>query len=135
MPLRLDQVHDYESGEGMQAVLKSINTAVRIRWSRGHPPIYVQNGGYYGEGGDVIDPATLPQEFWDKAQRMSQQARTACGLVLPDEKPPKKQAAKPVQWAETDMNLCPVCHKGIVKGVVWAKHVKDHRQKGEWTDQ
>lgn len=95
MSLDLRRVHDYEKGPGNTVVMKRINPAVRIRWSAGEPPIFIQNGEFYAEGGQRVPRKDLPEGFWKEAARLSQEAKRECGLVLPDEaEAPKTQTEK-----------------------------------------
>ena len=84
MPLVLNRVHDYERGPANTVIMKRVSPAVRVRFARDEPPIFIQNGGFYGEGGQEIRRQDLPEDFWKEAARLTERTRLECGLVLPD---------------------------------------------------
>ena len=80
MALNLEKVHDYKRVPGTMSVqLIGTHTAVRIKAS-GEPPVFVQDGICYAEGGAIWERDQLPPWFWSEAARMTDQALAECGL-------------------------------------------------------
>jgi len=130
MPLDLKAVHLYEKVPGTdQTRLVKTNPYVRLG-RKDHPPIYVQGGQVYGEGGGPIEP--IPDWFGPEMERLSPKVRDEIGWrgqLAPDlpvpRHPPLAPAAK--AWA------CPECNEPIPlkrKGLHVAAHRKADRLKG-----
>jgi hypothetical protein len=80
MALDLRGVHVYErvpDGSG-HSRLKKTNHYVRIT-REGHPPIIIQGGKVYGEGGQDIDP--LPAWFEEEIAKLTPQVKAECGWI------------------------------------------------------
>lgn len=86
MGLELNRVHDYERGPGNTVLMKRINPANQIRYTSDVPPVIVQGGRFYSEGGQEIPERDLPEAFWQAARRKTEESRRECGLVLPEER-------------------------------------------------
>lgn len=86
MGLELNRVHDYERGPGNTVLMKRINPANTIRYAGDEPPVIVQGGRFYYEGGQEIQERDLPEAFWIAARRKTEESRRECGLVLPEER-------------------------------------------------
>lgn len=92
MGLELDRIQTFERVKGtMQVVLKKTNPAMRLRAGRANPPVYIQGGIVYGEGGDVIE--NLPPWFWTELKKASPGALMECGWTRGVEQEPKVTAA------------------------------------------
>jgi hypothetical protein len=103
MTLNLEKVHDYKRIPGTtQVQLVGSHPATRVR-AAGEPPIFIQDGLCYSEGGQQIDKEDLPGWFWPEAAKMSETALVECGLsraeVLSRMTPPESPAPTPVAKA------------------------------------
>jgi len=134
MPLDLKAVHLYEKVPGTdQTRLVKTNPYVRLG-RKDHPPIFVQGGQVYGEGGGPIEP--IPDWFAGEMARLSPKVRDEIGwrTVSPGGADHLLQAppppGKPVnQWT------CPAegCGQTMLarkKGFHVAAHRKADRLKG-----
>ena len=54
MPLETHRVHVYQKGPGITATLIRVNPLLTIRYSKNRPPVLVQGGNFYSEGGEQI---------------------------------------------------------------------------------
>lgn len=138
MGLELNRVHIYERGPANTVLMKGINPATRIRFDRETPPVFIQGGRFFGEGGVELPRKSLPEAFWAEAKRLTVEARRECGLVLPEEEEKSPGASQRAMKAGTKkmrvpegLRLCPVCHTGVKQGAEWASHVRKHKKAGE----
>lgn len=110
------QVHKYEKVPGTQTTrLAKVTPYLRITRD-GHPPLYLQGGKAFGEGGAEIE--TLPIWFDEELAKVSPKAREEIGWSAP-------AAATEVAALWT----CGECGEEVIpsrKGV----HVMQHRRKG-----
>jgi len=65
--------------DGREAQLVRVTPYVRLNAGDG-PPIYIQNGQFYCEAGDVIKAEDLPPWFEDELEAMTPEARKEVGL-------------------------------------------------------
>lgn len=77
MPLSL-RTHEYKTVKG-RAILTGVKPYVRLSAFDG-PPVYVQGGHFFAEGGKQIQEDQLPEWIWDEIEKMSEQARQEVGL-------------------------------------------------------
>jgi hypothetical protein len=94
MSLTLSKVHEWSAVPGQPGEIRLIRTRNYMRLRGGtieDPPLFVQDGVVYAEGGDVI--TELPEWFWPAARRCTAEARAVVHLVLPEEEAPKAPAA------------------------------------------
>ena len=132
MPLDLKAVHLYEKVPGTdQTRLVKTNPYVRLG-RKDHPPIYVQGGRVYGEGGGAIEP--LPDWFDGEMARLSPKVRDEIGWRgLTD--PPPGPGVNPPTVAPVKQWICPAegCGQTMParkKGFHVAAHRKADRAKG-----
>ena len=87
MPLSL-KVHHYQRIPGTTMVrLQKVTPYIRLCEGAG-PPIYLQDGQAWSEGGaDPLDVATLPEWFRTGLARLTPAARAEVGWRLPDDPP------------------------------------------------
>lgn len=113
MPLNL-QVHRYARMPGTNET-RLVSSNPYLRLNAGpleSPPLFVQQGRVYSEGGELIKD--LPEWFWEEARKCSPEARREVGLVLPEEgpintpepepPPPPAVSAQPPKPPSTPMN-------------------------------
>src|SRR5262245_33315591 len=80
MPLQLDQIHKFERVKGTMTVrLLEIQPALRLKSGRDNPPLWIQKGQIYSEGGEEIVAADAPEWFWKELKRTSPQILAECG--------------------------------------------------------
>lgn len=80
MPLDLRQVQKYERIKGtMQVALTGVNPYVRLKSGRDVPPLFIQGGKVYSEGGPEIPLDELPEWFWTELDKMTPRAKAECG--------------------------------------------------------
>lgn len=83
--LRLNQVHKYVRVPGTQEMrLMKVSPAIRLCKGM-DPPLWIQEGKVYGEGGDEIPKEKLPDWFHEQVALMTPQARSEVGYRLPDD--------------------------------------------------
>ena len=122
MALELRGVHKYERipGTAGEARLTGLNPYVRI--TRGdHPPIYVQGGQVYGEGGGPIEP--LPDWFPAEMARLSPKVRAEVGWRDDQPAPPPPPSTPAASWTCPEQGCgktMPAKQKGL--------HVARHRK-------
>lgn len=79
--LQLTKVHEYRKVDGDETVrLIRTNPLIRVRVGES-PPIFVQGGRAYAEGGDEYPLEELPSWFWVEAQKASSAVAQETGLV------------------------------------------------------
>lgn len=136
------KVHHYEKIPGsQQSRLVRVTPYVRITRDS-HPPLYVQGGGVYGEGGQRVE--TLPAWFDEEMARLSPQMREQVGwrsvaqtftasneattsfTVATSEPAP----AKPVKSWTCPAEGCGQEMPTTKKGMHIARHRKAERDKG-----
>jgi len=137
MPLDLKAVQLYEKVPGTdQTRLVKTNPYVRLG-RKDHPPIYVQGGQVYGEGGGPIEP--LPDWFDGEMARLSPKVRdeigwregTAATLTADDGKVTVTVAGfKPVTMWTCPADGCGQTMPARKKGFHVAAHRKADRAKG-----
>jgi len=66
-----------EGSEG--AILARVSPYVRLM-AEGGPPIFIQHGAFYTEGGQSMKRADLPDWFEEELKKMTPLARRECGL-------------------------------------------------------
>jgi hypothetical protein len=129
MGLDLNAVHLYEKIPGTdQTRLVRMNPYVRIG-RKDHPPIYVQAGQVYGEGGQPVDP--LPDWFGEEMSRLSPKVRNEIGWrdTIPGPKA-EAPAAKPVAQWTCPAEGCGETMPARKKGLHVSAHRKAERAKG-----
>ena len=86
MPLELKGVHQYEKVPNSQeARLVKVNPYLRLT-HQGHPPVYVQGGAIYAEGGGPVSP--VPDWFDEEMRRVNPKVRDEVGWKpLPGDPP------------------------------------------------
>jgi hypothetical protein len=117
MSLTLAKVHEWAAVPGQPGEIRLIRTRNYMRLRGGtidDPPLFVQDGVVYAEGGAVI--TELPEWFWPAAQRCTAEARAAVKLVLPEEArstpaaapetPPKRGPGRPPNAVVRNMWTC-----------------------------
>src|SRR5690348_11612809 len=78
MGLTLNKVNDWERVKGtMQVKMKAPNPYVRLKHGRDEPPLYVQQGVVYDEGGTEIKD--LPEWFDEELRKVSPSALMEIG--------------------------------------------------------
>jgi hypothetical protein len=60
---------------------------IRLRGSADDPPLYIQQGCVFGEGGDPIAVADLPAWFWEELAKCAPASLLAAGWQQPLEPP------------------------------------------------
>lgn len=87
MPLQLTKVHVSERIPDSHNASRIIRTNHYIRLGDGNnPPLYIQNGQVFSEGGPLVEESELPDWFWLAAQRCSADALAAVNFRVPDER-------------------------------------------------
>jgi hypothetical protein len=77
------KVHDYKRRrDGNQAVLVRVQPYVRLKNGEESPPIFVQSGKFWAEGGDEIDEDDLPDWVAGEIAKMSKTAKREAGLEV-----------------------------------------------------
>jgi hypothetical protein len=83
MPLNLAQVHQLEKVPGTETFrLVKVHPTVGLG-RQGEPPIWVQDGKVYYEGGEEVH--NPPEWFWEEVRKMDPERRRYLGLRLPGE--------------------------------------------------
>lgn len=81
--LTLNKVHEYRKQPGNPvAVLVHSNPYVRLN-HEGGPPVFVQKGQFFSEGGQVLTEETLPPWFKTELEKINQAVRVEVGLEAP----------------------------------------------------
>jgi hypothetical protein len=112
MPLTLNKVQEYERVPGTALDVRLVRTNHYIRiCAGGGPPVYVQGGRCYGEGGPEID--VLPDWFAGEMAKVSAKARTEVGwqdvaVEAPAQAPVVRAVPSPKQWT------CPDCDTTMI---------------------
>ena len=76
------KVHDYKRKKGSnQAVLLRITPYVRIRSGMDDPPVFIQGGKFFAEGGEEFDKDELPDWVPAEISKMSDSAKREAGLI------------------------------------------------------
>ena len=134
MPLDLKAVHLYEKVPGTdQTRLVKTNPYVRLG-RKDHPPIYVQGGQVYGEGGGPIEP--IPDWFAGEMARLSPKVRDEIGWRGTIGMAPGPSVAaelvvpKPVNQWTCPADGCGQTMPARKKGLHVAAHRKAERAKG-----
>jgi hypothetical protein len=87
VPLQLSRVHVTEKIQGTHNETRVVRTNHYIRLADGnHPPLYIQGGQVFSEGGPLVAEEELPDWFWLAAQKCSPDALAAVGFRVPDER-------------------------------------------------
>lgn len=71
----------------------------RIIWND-DPPVIVQDGHYYGQGGDPMRYSEVPDWFWAEARKLPADRRKVYGIVLPEEKGGRPKKSKEPEVSE-----------------------------------
>lgn len=118
------KVHHYETVHGQPGTVRLTKEAPYLRLvAEGDPPIYVKDGQFYSESGEVRE--SLPDWFWREARKITPAARASVRLTLPDEPPaPQPKAETVTMWA------CPTC-KGTFELAKKGAHVMQHRRQAK----
>jgi hypothetical protein len=75
----LAEVQIYKRVPNTTAVeLAGLAPALRLQAGKGEPPVFIQHGKLWAEGGQEL--ATPPAWFWDEAAKVSPDAAAECGL-------------------------------------------------------
>ena len=90
MTLELDKVHEYTTGKKGEPKMLRVRPAVRLR-KGDSPPIFVQDGKFWYEGGEEEIPQDeLPEWVAGQLDLMSADARREVGLDVPKGYVPRK---------------------------------------------
>ena len=136
MPLDLKAVHLYEKVPGTdQTRLVKTNPYVRLG-RKDHPPIYVQGGQVYGEGGGPIEP--IPDWFDAEMARLSPKVRdeigwlgsVAAAAARDPDVAPEPAVQKPMKQWTCPAEGCGQTMPARKKGFHVAAHRKADRAKG-----
>jgi hypothetical protein len=112
MTLSLDKVHDFQRIPGtLEVRLLKTQPYVRIV-SGGEPPIFVQGGVLYSEGGQRV--TEIPDWFTQEVLKLSDTVRAEVGLppIAPPAAPPPKATSS---TAERETWTCGACGKTMPK--------------------
>ena len=133
MGFTLTKVHDYQVVKGTGEVrLMKENIYVRLKEGLDNPPLFVQNGIVYGEGGDQI--SEVPSWFWVQAQRVGEVVAKQSGLDKLLEAYEGRNAPVPqveeviAKKVEVKMWHCEAC-KEDMKASVKGLHSRSHKHK------
>lgn len=75
------KVHDYKRKKGgNQAVLLSVTPYVRLKAGYDQPPVFVQGGKFFAEGGEELADDELPDWLDAEIKKMSESAKREAGL-------------------------------------------------------
>lgn len=86
MPLTLTKVHVTEKVPNSdQTRVTRTNHYVRLYADNG-PPVYLQNGVVFSEGGPVVEPEDYPDWFWGEVSKLSEEALATVHFEIPDDK-------------------------------------------------
>lgn len=86
MPLTLTRVHVAEKVPGSdQSRVTRTNHYIRV-YAEDGPPMYIQNGSVYSEGGPLVDPEDYPTWFWTEASKCTEHALATVHFTIPDDK-------------------------------------------------
>lgn len=134
MPLELKGVHQYEKVPNSQeARLVKVNPYLRLT-HQGHPPVYVQGGAIYAEGGGPVSP--VPDWFDEEMRRVNPKVRDEVGWKpLPGDPPllsGPQYTGGSVASPNPQMWTCPAAGCGETmparkKGLHVAKHRRAER--------
>lgn len=84
MALELSKVHEHKREEGTNRMLLiRLNPYARFV-SAGHPPVLVQGGRFYSDGGDLYEKGKEPDWVFSELKNMSLTALKDVGLTLDD---------------------------------------------------
>lgn len=124
MPLQLSGVHVYEKVPGTHAEMRLVRTNPYLRIAmKDHPPIYIQGGKFYSEGGPEV--RDFPPGFEAELAKASPEARRDVGLGEPaHEAPPKSGPKKIVRMWTCPQATCGETMTASRKGV----HIAAHRR-------
>lgn len=126
MGLELSKVHDYQKVPGSMEV-RLVKTRPYVRLCReGGPPLYVQEGRIYSEGGPEMDP--VPAWFWEEAGRVAPAVRDETGLASLLAQHTTGTTAPPESVSLSPLWICPDCSHEVerrVKGL----HIARHRRR------
>jgi hypothetical protein len=87
MPLQLSKVHLTEKISGTYNESRVIRTNHYIRVVAGNgPPLYIQGGEVFSEGGPLMEEKDIPDWFWVEVCKLSDSALKAVGYEMPLEK-------------------------------------------------
>lgn len=147
--LTLTKVHDLQKVPGKRNEVRMVGEHHYVRIGMpGLPPIFVQDGQFYSEGGPAIVRQDLPETFWNEARKVTLDMRRTVGLVLPeeltkkdqpattDQPPPAPTAAAqaapapatPAPAATVSMKTCEAC-KAEVPSKAFGSHMAKHARE------
>lgn len=81
MALRLSLTPDKVRVQRGQAVVAESYPYVRLKKDDG-PPIYIQNGHYFFEGGPEVKPDQFPDWIEEEVNKLNHDTRVAVGLEV-----------------------------------------------------
>ena len=87
MPFSLT-THIYSRKGGQAPVLTGVTPYVRL-CKAGETPIFVQDGGFYSEGGEKLEP--VPDWVWEEAAKLSEASLKEVKLTLPERGKPVRK--------------------------------------------
>lgn len=121
----LNRVHDYQPvpGHPEQLRLVATNHYARITVG-GQPPLYIQNGRFWSEGGDELTP--VPAWAWKEAAKLSKDMQREIRLRFPGEAPTLEPITEPVAIVVDKTKACPMC-KELVSLRTYGFHIARHR--------
>ncbi len=99
MPLQLGEIHEWKKVGKGRAVIDRVKPTVRISHAstpdkNGHvkydPPIWIQDGKAYYEGGEAIKKP--PFYFWTEVEKWSEAYRQEMKISLPNDWDKQKKA-------------------------------------------
>lgn len=80
MPLALDAVHELQKRPGTDhLIVTRVNPYIRFV-QEGHPPVIIQKGRFYSDGGQPIDREQLPDWVEKRVKGLSPEAKAKVGL-------------------------------------------------------
>ena len=94
MPLTLDHVHRYTRVPGTLE-MRLVETVPYVRLRSGEaPPLFIQAGVVYDEGGTVVEP--WPEWVVAAMEKLSPVVRAEVGLVLPGQPEARSESPGPL---------------------------------------
>lgn len=138
MALMLNKVHDYQKVPGKRHDVRLVGEHHYVRLGgNGLPPIFIQDGHCYSEGGEELALDKLSEPFWVEARKITPEMRRTVGLVLPEERqkpepvvpaaPVSAATPGPVDKAEAT-RTCPTCNETMLARKFGA-HISLHRRR------
>lgn len=85
--LQLNKVHEYQHVPGTESEVRLVRMHPYVRIvTAGQPPLFVQDGMIFSEGGPVVPHDEIPDEFWAEISKTSAAQLEVVKFTIPDGK-------------------------------------------------